>query len=139
VRSVVLDTNVLVSFLTDRDAEQQARAAELIERGARNELRLVLPQIVATELVYVLTNLYEKPASEAAGVLRDLLGTPGVEPLDELPWSLLLDLWPETVPGFADAALVAVAKGGRHEAVATFDRGLRRTLGEQGLRPYWGG
>lgn len=128
MRSIVLDTNVLVSFLTDRDAGQQARAADLIERGVRGELRLVLPQIVATELVYVLTNLYERPAGETAAVLRDLLATPGIEPVDELPWTRLLDLWPETVPGFADAALVALGKAGRHDAVATFDRGLRRAL-----------
>lgn len=136
MRSVVLDTNVLVSFLTDRDAEQQARAAELLERGARRELSLVLPQIVATELVYVLTNLYERSASETAGILGELLGTPGVEAVDELPWPLVLDLWPATLSGFADAALVAVAQGGKHDAVATFDRQLRRALEEIGPEAY---
>lgn len=137
MKSVVVDTNVLVSFLTDRDPEQQARAAELLERGLRRELRLILPQIVATELVYVLTNLYERPVGEAASVLRDLLGTPGVEPVDELPWSLVLDLWPAAVSGFANAVLVAVAKRGKHDAVATFDRELQRTLDELAPPPYW--
>ena len=31
MKRVILDTNVLVSFLTDRDAEQQAQAAALFE------------------------------------------------------------------------------------------------------------
>ena len=133
MRRIVLDTNVLVSFLTDRDAAQQERAAELLEGAVRGEHRLVLPQIVATELVYVLGNLYERPPKEVAGVLVDLLATPGVEPVDELPWPLLLDLWPATVAGFADAAITAVAKAGRHEAVATFDRAFAARLEALGL------
>ena len=44
VKRVVLDTNVLVSFLTDRDAEQQEQAAALFETAAQGEAELILHQ-----------------------------------------------------------------------------------------------
>ncbi len=34
MKRVVVDTNVLISFLTDRNAEQQAQASELFEAAA---------------------------------------------------------------------------------------------------------
>ncbi len=54
---ILLDTNVLVSFLTDRDAAQQEVAAGLFAQAAQNRARIILPQITATEMVFVLTNL----------------------------------------------------------------------------------
>lgn len=124
---VIVDTNVLVSYLVDREPDQQRQADRLLRRAADGEIEVVLPQIVTTELVFVLTNLYERPADEVADVLRDLLSLPGVRSIDDLDWQTVLDLWPETIPSFADAALAATAKRSRL-AVATFDRALVKKL-----------
>lgn len=51
MKRVVLDTNVLVSFLTDRNAEQQEQASALFEAASSGKTELVLHQIVITELV----------------------------------------------------------------------------------------
>lgn len=129
---VLVDTNVLVSFLTDRNPGQQERAAALFQRAAEGETALVLPQVVLTELVYVLGNLYGVAADAVAAIVRDLLDAPGVTTLDELPWPALLELWPKIVATFADAALVAIAQRNRL-AVATFDRKLVKRLRGEGL------
>lgn len=42
MKRIVVDTNVLVSFLTDRDAEQQEMAAALFEAAAHGEVQIVL-------------------------------------------------------------------------------------------------
>ena len=66
-----------------------------------------------------------------AGIVRDLLESPGVEIVDAVPWRLLLDLWPSRVAAFGDAvvsAVAAVALGGVHGGVATFDRAFVREL-----------
>lgn len=124
---VLVDTNVLVSFLTDRDLTQQERAAALVEQAAEGHTEVVVPQVVLVELVFVLTNLYQVTAGQVASMIRQLLDLPGVRPLNELSWPAVLNLWPERVPAFADAALAATARRERL-AVATFDRRLVRKL-----------
>ncbi len=131
---VLLDTNVFVSFVTDRSRAQQEKATRLLERGAGGTVRLSLHQMVASELVYVLLNVYRRPAEEVSALLSDLLGMPGLTPIDAMPWSSVLDLWPRILPDFSDAA---VAREGRFNAVATFDRTFARRLGRLGVPEYW--
>lgn len=137
MKRVVLDTNVLVSFLTDRNAEQQERASTLFEAASAGELGLILHQIVITELVYVLRNLYGVAVSEIAQTIGELLSSPGVVPIDEVVWTRVLELWPRRISDFADAVLAAAARHGRYDAVATFDRPFSRRLVREGLTPFW--
>ena len=134
---IVLDTNVLVSFLTDRDLAQQVRAAKLFAAAASGVDELALPQVVATEMVYVLTNLYKLDASSVAAILADLLALPGILPLDSVDWPAVLDLWPKRYADFTDACLAAVAQQGRFDAVATFDRPFARQLARESLTTVW--
>jgi predicted nucleic acid-binding protein len=134
---VLLDTNVVLSFVSDRSRAQQEKAAQLLERGVEGTVRLSLHQTVAAELVYVLLNVYRRPAAEVAALLSDLIGMPGLTPIDVMPWSSVLALWPRTLPDFSDAVLAAVAKEGRFNAVATFDRTFARRLGRLGMSEYW--
>jgi predicted nucleic acid-binding protein len=134
---VVLDTNVLVSFLTDRNLTQQAQAARLLTRAAAGEIQVILHQTVVMELAYVLRNLYSMSSEEVAPLLRDLLALPGVVVADRLPWSTVLDLWPSQIPDLADAILAAVASVDRCDAIATFDRAFRRRVAKLGVKSFW--
>jgi predicted nucleic acid-binding protein len=137
VTTVLVDTNVFVSFLTDRNRNQQEKASVLLERGTRDELTILVHGSVLTELAFVLTNLYARPAVEVASVLEKLLTLPGAEVSNEVRWERVLDIWPSDVPGFGDALVVAAARVTRADAVATFDAGLARRLPRLGLREYW--
>ncbi len=139
MRRVVLDTNVLISFLTDRDAEQQAQAAALFESAADSEVELILHQMVISEMVYVLGNLYRIDASEIARAVDDLLSSAGVSPVDEVTWTRVLQLWPGRFRDFTDAVLAAVTLEQRYDAVATFDQRFVRQLRRDGLASYWNG
>ena len=139
MKTIVLDTNVLLSFLTDRDARQQEKAARLLDAAATGELTLVLHQMVITELVYVLRNLYGVDPADIAATIEEVLGMPGVAPVDEIVWSRVLDFWPAKIADFTDAALAAVAAHGRYDAIATFDRPFARRLVKQGVAAYWDG
>ncbi len=122
MRRVVIDTNVLISFLTDRNAEQQAQATELFEAAAEGETEILLHQMVISEMVYVLGNLYQVEVAEIAGMIDDLLCSPGVRPVDEIVWSRVLELWPGTFKDFADAVLAAVTLERRYDAIAPLTR-----------------
>ena len=49
MKRIGVDTNVVVSFVTDRDPKQQARAAELFGTATSGEQVIVLHQAVITE------------------------------------------------------------------------------------------
>lgn len=134
---VLVDTDVLVSFLTDRDRAQQEQAAQLLGQAAEDEIEIVLYQLVLSEVVYVLVNLYSTPRDFVAQAIRHLLSLPGVLVRDQMPWPLVLELWPEEIGDFTDACLLAAAESGRVDRVATFDRRLLRRLRARGLKPHW--
>lgn len=132
-----LDTNVIVSFVTDRDPSRQAQAAELFSGAASGDHVLVLHQAVITETVYVLCNLYETPPQRVSAVLRDLLSLPGVLTADQLDWPAIWDSWPRRIKSFGDACLTAAAKAGAFDRLATFDAAFAKRARRQGIRPYW--
>ncbi len=137
MKSVVIDTNVLVSLLTDRNAEQQAQAAALFEAAAEGEVELILHQMVLSEMVYVLGNLYKVEAAEIARTVDDLLSSSGVRPVNEVIWTRVLELWPDRVKDFADGVLTAVTLHERFDAVATFDQRFVKQLHREGLAAFW--
>ncbi|MCH7825723.1 MAG: PIN domain-containing protein [Acidobacteria bacterium] len=132
-----MDTNVVLSVLVDRNAEQQARAAELFAAAAAGDLRIVLHQVAINESVHVMENVYEVKPVAVAAILRDLLALPGVVTIDELDWPTVLSLWPRRITDFGDACLAAVAKSDAFDALATFDAGFRKQLRRQGLATHW--
>jgi predicted nucleic acid-binding protein len=137
VTTVLLDTNVLVSFLTDRNKRQQESSAALFETAAQGGADLVVHQMVLSEMVYVLMNLYDMEPAAVAPILDALLAMPDVQPVDELSWSTVLELWPERIPDFADACLTSVAKHGHLDSIATFDRRFVKRLHKEGIASYW--
>lgn len=139
MKEILVDANVLLSFLTDRNKGQQEKSAALFRGAADREHVLILHSITLIEMVHVFIHVYEADPLDVADSLSKLLEMPGVTPVTDITWSLVLDRWPRTIPSFGDAILAAVAKEGRYDAVATFDGPLRKKLVRQGSVPYWSG
>lgn len=137
MRTILLDTNALISFLTDRDAEQQEKVAALFDQAVRGETRLALHQTVISEVVYVLTNGYRVDPQEVANLLRDLITTPGLLLIDRLDWNDVLDRWPSPHPDLADACLASVGVQEKVDAIATFDRKMTNRLLADGIATPW--
>ena len=137
MKRVLLDTNVLVSFLTDRDRGQQERAAQLLESAADDQVELFVHQTTLFELAYVLLNLYGRKPEEVRPVLEGLMALPGVSIVDALTWSEVLSLWPKAFPHLADTALAAACRDLRCDGIATFDKRFLRQLERAGLSSAW--
>lgn len=137
MKQILVDANVLVSFLTDRNESQRMKASALIHGAAEQQHVLVLHTISIVEMAYVLIHLYKQRPEQVAETVADLLAMPGVLAADEVAWPLVLERWPRTIRSLGDAILAAVADQGRYDAVATFDTALRKRLSRQGSAPYW--
>ena len=137
MKEILVDTNVLVSFFTDRNQEQQERADALFRAAASRELTLAVHAISISEMVYVLRNLYKVEPPKIAQAIRLLWAMPGVVAIGEVVWSLVLERWPETISSLGDAVLAATAIEGSYDAVATFDAPFGKKLAKQGSASYW--
>ena len=84
MREILVDTNVLVSFLTDRNQEQQKKAGDLVEGAADRRHLLVLHTVTIVEMVHVLGNLYQLSPENVAGYLGKLLAMPVVTTESEI-------------------------------------------------------
>ncbi len=135
---VLVDTSVLVSFVTDRNPTQRKSADLLLGAARDGEILLLLHQQVLSEICFVLTQLYERPAGEVREMLTSLVRSELVAPVDALDWSRLLELWPAVLPHFGDACLAASVEAVGADSIATFDRVLARRLRRLGLKTYWG-
>ena len=134
---VLVDSNVLVSFVTGRNAAQLRSADRLFGAARDGKVRLLLHQQVLSEIAFVLTQFYERPASEVREMLASLLGSGFVAPVDALDWSRLLDLWPAALPHFGDACLASSVEAVGADSIATFDRVFARWLRKLGIATYW--
>jgi predicted nucleic acid-binding protein len=137
VRSVVVDANVFVSLLTGRHEKQREVAAALLQEAEDGEIEIILPQFVVFEVTYVLQSLYAVTGDRLASMIRDLLSFPGVQVTDDCPWNRIFELWPNPLPGLADASIAALATVKRYDAIASFDRKLGRRAQDLGVASYW--
>jgi predicted nucleic acid-binding protein len=137
MKQILVDANVLISFLTDRNIRQREKAAALLQGAAAREHRLAIHSMSIVEMVYVLTQLYHEDPQSVAEDVADLLAMPGVISTDEVVWSLVLERWPHPIPALGAAILAAAVGGGLYDAVATFDRDLAKRLARQGSALFW--
>lgn len=128
MNALVLDTNALISFVTDRNPGQQAKIAALMEQAAQAEALLLCPQNVLTEFVYVMERVYRVERERIALMLADFIDLPGVEVVDELDYRRLLALWPARISEYGDAIVAAVCQAHKGSSVVTFDQKLIASL-----------
>jgi predicted nucleic acid-binding protein len=129
--SAFVDTNVLVRHLTgDPPAEARRATAFLAEAQ-----ELLLPDLVAAELVYVLESFYEVERARVAELLRAILGFPSIVVLDGPLLLRALEIYEVDRLDFADAYLVASAEASGVGAVASFDRSIDRVKTVRRIEP----
>ena len=123
---IAVDTNVLVRYLTNDDAEQ-ARKAVAVLGGPDSVL---LPHTVLMELEWVLRTVYDLPPETIHQSLLQVLGLANVriEKAEEVAKALS---WYERGMDFADALHLALATG--VDRLLTFDQRFVKAARAQGL------
>ncbi|RLB79779.1 MAG: type II toxin-antitoxin system VapC family toxin [Deltaproteobacteria bacterium] len=135
-QTIIIDTNTLISFVTDRNKDQQDKIAELFEDAARLRKSILCPQNVLTEFVYVLEKVYDISKSAIKGIITDFVSMPGIEIVHEVNLRILFSYWPDKIPDYGDAIVASVCKARKGAVVATFDRKFRAALEKIGFSVY---
>ncbi len=126
-----VDTNILIRHLTGEPVEQARRVREYFE----SDTELVLTDVVAAEVVYVLSTFYERPRSEVANTLRSLVAFDRIKSEDGPRLLRATEFFEDLRLDFADAYLLACAESDPDHSVVSFDRGLGRLRGVTRIEP----
>lgn len=115
----LIDTNVILRFVLNDNAEMAKQAAAVIESGAYTK-----PEVIA-EVVYVLKSVYSTPKDKIRSVIRGLSDIVRIE--NSACVLHAIDLFSSTSLDFVDCLLVAYHSL-NGETVFTFDQKLNKHL-----------
>lgn len=133
MKKYIIDTNALISFVTDRNQAQQDIVAPLFEAASRLKSILVCHQFVLTEFVFVMDKVYGTPKESINAMLRDFIAMPGVDVHQQTDFSVLLSLWPSKIADFGDAVVATTGKAHKGSTIVTFDAKFKTALKSVGL------
>lgn len=126
VASAVLDTSVIVRYLTQDDPVKGAAAGSFI--AAQPEGALLVPGVAMAELGFVLLRVYRWPADQVARALQAVVSHPAIHVPDAGTWLDVADDL-EHGHGLVDAYLMRVALAAAGGVLLTYDASLRAVPG----------
>lgn len=129
--SAFVDTNVLIRHLTG-DPPAQARGATAFLEQADE---LLLPDLIAAEVLYVLESYYELDRSHVAELMRSIISYPAILVTHEPLLMRALEVYEVNRLDFAEAYLVASAEATGVGTIASFDRTIDRVPTVTRLQP----
>lgn len=133
MKKYVIDTNALISFVTDRNLDQQLKIESLFESAAHLKSLILCHQHVLTEFIFVMDRVYEVPKYSIKKMIADLMETPGIEIIQEVDFKLVMIFWPDIIPDFGDAVIASVGKSTKGSLIVTFDRKFSNQIKSLGL------
>ncbi len=136
MKRYVIDTNALISFVTDRNPEQQQKIALLFESAAHLKAVILCHQHVLTEFIYVMDRVYCVPKFEIGRMIADLMEMTGIKIIQEVDFNSVLYYWPDRIPDFGDAVIASVGKTINGSTIVTFDRKFTDRLKSIGLSSH---
>ncbi len=120
--SSILDTSVLVRYLTNDDQTKADSVRALLQTASDESL--LMPNVAVAELAFVLLRVYRWPISKVADALRAVVTHRSIEVPDEEIWLDVADDL-EGGRGVIDAYLVRTAERMGVGRVLTFDEGIQ--------------
>lgn len=128
MKTVWVDTNIVLRFFTEKPREQYERAAALMQRAANGELVVHVTPIVIAEVAAVLHHSFDIPLREIAETLQKLLMARGVAAEDGANVLEALEQSGRLGIDFVDTYLLICARQAGAE-VASFDTDFPKRLG----------
>jgi len=118
----VIDTNLLVRYLTDDDPQKAKAVDTLLNRANKGELKILIPSVVVAELVWVLESFYKLAAAEITELVESILNTPGVDIQDKWIIKAALKIYRSKEIDLVDAWIIEFAKAKGAKRIYTFDK-----------------
>lgn len=118
----IIDTSVIVRFLTEDSPDKKRKFKELINEATQEKTVLLIPLMVVIELVYVLDKVYKLDKNDVREKAESLITLPAVEIEGENIMLEALRLYEEENLKFGDAMLIAKSRVSNIRPIYTFDK-----------------
>lgn len=118
----IIDTSILLRFLTSNSTEKKEKFKKLIKDASAEKSILLIPLIVVIELVYVLEKIYKLSKNEIREKVESLETLPVVEIESENVVLETLRLYADENLKFGDAMVLAKSRVSGIKPVFTFDK-----------------
>ena len=122
MKTLFVDANVFLRYLTDDDREKADRVATVLSRAAKGDVKLVTTELVLAEVVWVLESSYGLKNREIVPLIRGILATPGIEVVNGDPVGRALDIYHTDNVDFVDGYIAAVMEARKIREILSFDR-----------------
>jgi predicted nucleic-acid-binding protein len=136
VKKYIIDTNALISFVTDRNLIQQEAVLPLFVAASSFKCMLICHQFVLTEFIFVMDKVYSIPKAAINKMVSEFIVMPGVEVRHNIDFACVLSLWPSQIADFGDAVIAATGKAVKGSIIVTFDEKLKTSLQRMGQTVY---
>lgn len=124
-----LDTNILVRYLVQDDAQQLSAAKKLIRAAIRAGETLFIPITVTLELEWVLRSNFRFDKEQVTTALSNLLASVELSFESELAAEIALALYKKGIADFSDCMHIALAHIAGETPLWTFDRAASKIDG----------
>ena len=118
----LLDTNVLIRFLTSDKTQKFQGVYTLFESLERGDLRVELKLIVLFQVIFVLKRFYAVPIEEIAAGMLDILEYKGIIVKEKRIVRRMLTLWHDNKLDIVDCYLIVCLEGDRQNILYSHDR-----------------
>jgi len=120
--TALLDTNVLIRFLTSDKTEKFRGVYALFESLEQGNLRVELKLIVLFQVVFVLKSFYSVPRQDIAAAILGILEYKGVIVKEKKIVRRTIELWHDSKLDIVDCYLIASLEGDRQNILYSYDR-----------------
>jgi len=120
----LLDTNVLIRFLTSDKTQKFRGVYTLFESLEQGDLQVELKLIVLFQVVFVLKSFYSVPRKDIAIGMLGILGYKGIIVKEKRIVRRTLKLWHDNKLDIVDCYLIACLEGDRQNILYSYDRGF---------------
>ena len=132
--SLLLDTNIIVRFLTGDHPVHSARSRKLFAQAAAGDVTLIVTDLALVETVWVLQSFYSLDRDAITAALKHLIQSTGIEARNKTVLLSALQNFARTDVDFVDAYHAAVATDESLEIVS-FDRDFDQFAGVKRVEP----
>lgn len=131
---LLLDTNVIVRFLTGDHPVHSPRSRKLFARAAAGDVTLVVTDLALAETVWVLQSFYSLDRDAITAALKGLIESRGIEIRNKAILLGALRNFAQTDVDFVDAYHAAIAAA-ESVGIMSFDRDFDQFAGVKRVEP----
>jgi len=122
-KTKLLDTNILIRFLTQDDLEKSDLAEKIFRNAKQDELEI--PDFILTEVVWVLLSFYKLTKKQVLEKLEAICIFEKFK-LNKRVLRKAIDIYRENNFSFVDAYLCALSVTGKYANLYSFDERIKK-------------